>query len=511
VLRTERGNGHVTAPPERRRAPGAGWLVAGVPALTALALGGYELGQAPLWRDEAATKEVAGRSVSQILATLPNNDVVHGAYYLVIHAVMAVGGSSATALRLPSLIAMAVASAFTALIARGLVANAGGPFPGLTGVAAGFCFAILPSTIGYAQEARSYAMVTMLATITTYLLVRADRDRRWWPAYGAAVLLTGLFNLFGALVVAAHGVSLLLARRRAPGGARWLITSAIAGLLLLPVVYITYAERGALGWMAGTIAWWPNFTAFLHSATGTGTLTAPVLIVAAAGVGAEAIAARGRLTLGPAAVAVPWFLLPPVFLLTVSQVHSMWDIRYVEFCLPASSILLAWGLNWVTRLARATVLRPAAWVPLAVVPLALLTALEPAQASTRHSRPDNLQAEAGIIARNARPGDVIFYWPINDRIVSMPYPGPFRQLRDLALASSPVTADDLYGTDVTPGELARRFTHVTRVWVVTSSEVSYFTTNRVTPVDTQERHLIAGMRMVHAWRDGDTELILYAR
>lgn len=495
----------------RRSVPGASWLIGGLPALAAAAVEGYELGRAPLWRDEAATKEVAGRSVSQILATLPNNDVVHGAYYLVIHAVIVLGGSSAAALRLPSLIAMVIASAFTALITRHLATNTSAPFPGLTGLASGFLFAILPSTIGYAQEARSYAMVTMLATIATYLLLRADQDRRWWPAYGVAVFLTGLFNLFGLLVVLAHGISLLSARRRALQGMRWLIVSVVAGLFLLPLAYLAYAERDALGWMSGKVAWWPNFWAFVHSSTGTAALTAPVLILMAAGVVAEITTARGRLTLGPTAVAIPWFLVPPVLLLTVSQVHATWDIRYVEFCLPAASVLVAWGISWLARLTATTVLRPVAGLPLVVVPVALLAGLLPAQASARHSRPDNLQAEASIIARNARPGDVIFYWPINDRIVSMPYPGPFGKLRDLALASSPAASDNLYGTDVTPTELAKRFTHVTRVWVVTSSEVSYFTTSRVTPVDSEERHLIAGMRILREWRDDDTELILYAR
>ena len=64
----------------------------------------------------------------------------------------------------------------------------------------------------YAQMARSYAIETMFAVIATYLLLRAwpDGRWRWWLAYGAAVALTGLFNIFGLLILAAHGVTLLL-------------------------------------------------------------------------------------------------------------------------------------------------------------------------------------------------------------------------------------------------------------------------------------------------------------
>ncbi len=54
-----------------------------------------------------------------------------------------------------------------------------------------------PSVTRYAQEARSYATVSALVVIATYLLVRAleDRRRRWWVGYGAAIALARLFNL----------------------------------------------------------------------------------------------------------------------------------------------------------------------------------------------------------------------------------------------------------------------------------------------------------------------------
>ncbi|MFZ0079731.1 MAG: hypothetical protein WAL13_11540, partial [Trebonia sp.] len=144
------------------------WLVALVPGVLGLIIGGYHVGRPPIWGDEGVTKAMAARSVSQLLATMPHDDIVHGAYYLVVHAVETVAGSSApTVLRAPSVVAMAVAAAFTALIARRLATIAGSPYPAATGLAAGVLFALLPAVIRYAQEARSYAIVTMLAAITT--------------------------------------------------------------------------------------------------------------------------------------------------------------------------------------------------------------------------------------------------------------------------------------------------------------------------------------------------------
>jgi len=76
-----------------------------------------------------------------------------------------------------------------------------------------------------------------------------------------------------------------------------------------------------------------------------------------------------------------------------------------------------------------------------------------------------------------------------------------------------VGSNTLYGTDVSPAGLLRRYTNVTRVWVVSSSEVpeaAYLASAQATPLDREEFALAGAMRKVHRWRDGDTELTLYA-
>jgi mannosyltransferase len=157
--------------------------------------------------------------VGLILATMPHDDVVHCAYYLVVHVTIRLLGSSNGALRLPSVLAMAVVCGCTALIARRLSQAAGRLTAACTGMTAGLVSALLPATLRYGQEARSYAIVTMMATGATYLLLRAldDGRSRWWACYGAVVFLTGLFNVFGLLLLVAHGLTLLATARRPPG------------------------------------------------------------------------------------------------------------------------------------------------------------------------------------------------------------------------------------------------------------------------------------------------------
>ena len=49
-----------------------------------------------------------------------------------------------------------------------------------------------------------------------------------------------------------------------------------------------------------------------------------------------------------------------------------------------------------------------------------------------------------------------------------------------------MASDTLYGTDVSPAELLKRFTHVTRVWVYTQPHAAYLDSARATPVDKEE-------------------------
>ena len=136
------------------------------PAGVALLVALWRLDGPSLWRDEAVTAGVSRLPVGDMLAVLSRTDAVHGVYYLLMHVVQRAFGGGEAALRLPSVLATVAAAAGTAAVGRRL----GGRWPGL---AAGLLFAGAPLISRYAQEARSYAIVTALAVTATYLLVRA--------------------------------------------------------------------------------------------------------------------------------------------------------------------------------------------------------------------------------------------------------------------------------------------------------------------------------------------------
>jgi len=533
------------------------WLVLIVPAAAALLVGGYHLGHLSLWRDEAYSLEAADRSIAKIFALLHHTDSVNGTYYLFMHGVIALLGTSATALRLPSLIATAVAAAVTAALGRLLARLAGLPAPGLTGLLAGLFYVAAPQVTRYAQEGRAYAIVTMLVTIATYLLVRAMMAGtwRWWSGYTLVIVLAGLFNLFSLLMVLAHGVTVLLTylrRRRAAQTAhsgaaqdsaapeprsadsgavpvrlwRWVVAAVAAGIVLSPLAWLGFKQRGQISWLSKTST--ATIRALFTGFAGSKPLVIPIALLALCGlmVGglAAGIIARSRRAAAPglpttAMVLLPWLALPPAIMLTVSRFKPIYDIRYVLYCQPALALLCGTGLVWLGYLISTAPLiskagssgRALAWLPSAALAVLVLALLIAPQRAVRQpsARVDNLRFNAAVIAAHARPTDIVFYVPWNQRSLGMGYPGPFRQLRDIALAESPVKSDTLLGTEVSLATWRHRLRNVSRVWLITS--VSQRTLNEVTdPVQRAELALIHTMRLVGRWHADEDVLSLYS-
>jgi mannosyltransferase len=518
----------------RARLRPADWLVVVIPAVAELAVGGYRLGGASLWRDEAYTLDAAKRSNGQILALLGNQDAVHGPYYLVMHVVVGILGTSGAAIRLPSLLGMSVAAGCTAALGRRLARLAALPAPSVTGLAAGLLLVAAPLTTYYAQDARPYGLVTMFAVIATQLLITALADGRWrwWAAYGAAILLTGMFSLFALLLLFAHGVTLLvtLARNRnrnrsrnlaADGRAqrndgelqarplRWLAAAVTASVALSPLIVLGYRQDRTFSWVTRPR---PRTLTHMLSSFAGARLAIPLVAAIVACCVVTEVRRRHRQGFTVTEVALPWLALPPLILLAVSLVHPAYVERYIIFCLPALALLSAAGLAWLARLVAGTAGRHAprfAWVPSAVLAAALAAALAGPQQSIRltSARPDNLRAVSAVVAANERPGDAVIYIPSEALVVSMAYPAPFSRLRDLALARSPVASGTLTGVTVHPSAVPGRFAGVRRVWLVSWSGKPV--ASQASTTGRAELALVAGMRLIRVWIVHSVVLRLY--
>ncbi|MEV4002044.1 glycosyltransferase family 39 protein [Actinomadura sp. NPDC049753] len=458
-----------TASPPRDRTARVTRLLAGpappvaCAALT-LAVALVGIGTPSLWLDEGATISMTTRSYGDMLRVFPHLDLVHALYYMVMKPWVAVFGTGALALRLPSALAMAAAAAGLAVLGRRCL---GPP----TGLAAGLAWAAGPQTSRWAQEARSYAMTAAVAVLATYLLVRAlDRDERrpwrWFAGYAAAVAVLGFLHLDGALLLAAHGVTLLLTRPRAGVWLRWLASAAVATAPLVVLALAAQDQKDQVKWLprpSWDVAWTQ-----LQFLAGDRVLVAPVVTLALLGVGAS-VSGRvsvPRRTASLPAVALPWALVPTVLLLLVSSVTDpVFYYRYTTYCLPAVALLVGAGLAGSLTVAR----RPAARaVPVAAAAAVLVVPSLRVHGDIRRqdSRLDDMRAAADAVRAHARPGDAIVYLAGSARWSAAAYPDVFGRLRDAGVSTDPVAAANLKGRDLLPRELPPRLARTDRVWVM---------------------------------------------
>ncbi len=373
----------------------------------------------------------------------------------------------------------------------------------------------------YAQDARPYGIVTMLATVASYLLVRslADGRWRWWAGYGAALACTGLFNVFSLLLIAAHGISLLILRAGPPAGrppgrqlARWAVAAGAATAAVTPLLLAGYRQRAQIGWL--TRPGWGTVGALASGFAGSRAALLPVTLLALAGA-AAGLVPRPAGASRPACSRCPGWPRPPRSCWRYPRAHPLFTGRYVEFSAPALALLCATGLSWLAWLAARVTRRglppPLAWLPPAMIVVLLGVLLAGPQLAVRQpgSRVDNLRRAAAVLAAHELPGDAVLYLPSSRRIVSMSYPGPFRRLRDIALARSPAASATLAGTEVSPAVLRHRFAGVRRVWVVTIRGVKRPPPDSRT--DQVKITLTRQLRLAGRWHAGAVVLRLYVR
>ncbi|MET3982936.1 hypothetical protein [Streptomyces sp. PvR034] len=442
--RTARPGAPAAEVPQEGR-PYAAWLVPLVPFLWTLGFGLWGLSrQDSVWRDEAATWQVALRSTGEIWHMLGNVDAVHGLYYLLMHGLFEVFGASTTALRLPSVLAVAVAAACVASVARRLTPGRAGSW---AGIGAGTALGLLPAVQFQLQEGRPYALVAAGAGLSTLLLVgRLEagpdgrrRRARWW-AYGLTVLVCALLNWLSLLILPAHAATLWWVRAGRPVLLRWALASAGATAGALPLILFSRTQSGQVSWI-------PPLTWSM--------LVGPAILLAIGAVGAlldrpHARRHDGRHDGRPsvAAVGLPLLVVPFVALAGLSMVQPLFLDRYVLFSMLGSALLIGAALGAGVRAAERRSPRAAALVvPVAVTGAVL--AMLPLELGKRApaSRVDDVLAVADEVARLKGAGDAVLFVPAARRDTALVSPRRFAGLADIALVQSPAASGTLKGVE----------------------------------------------------------------
>ncbi|MFI6443434.1 glycosyltransferase family 39 protein [Kitasatospora sp. NPDC050543] len=449
-----------------RRLLGAVWFW---PALAMFFVGVYRLSGPELWRDEVSSWSAATRGLGDLLRMLQHVDASNGAYYVVLHGWTELFGDSPAALRLPSVLAMAGAAAFTALTAQRMFDSR------VAAVAAGLLLATVPNISRYAQEARSYALVTCAVAASTWLLLRAlDRPGIGrWAAYSGCLAAAGVAHLISFSTVGGQLALVLLHlwRTRAARQRRllWQYPLAVVAALVPAAPVIVLGGRQSerqLGWI-------PAPTLYRLRTFGDQLFGSPAVLYGFLALAVLALAWPGRrlasvqlLLLATVPVAVVW--------LASHGGTSYFIDRYLLFTLPAWAALAGGGVAALHAFSRRWAPAPlcAALAVAVVAASAVLSA--PAQREVRtvdsHEPDEDYRGAAALVAAGYRPGDglaasggesswamvgpgVSYYLP--DRV--RPYP--------VFVARSAAHAADLYPVECPAA--AECLGHGDRIWLVT--------------------------------------------
>lgn len=231
-----------------------GWRTAALlAAITAVgaALRFYGLDVQSLWNDELSTwAEVSQPTLIEVIRhTAPEHPP---GYSLLLHLWTRYLGDSETLLRMPSAIAGALAIPATFLLGRKLYGET-------EALIAAALTAVLWMPVYYSQEARAYAMIILLAALSTNWLIdiaRALLRRQALPAgaavgYAVTAVAACYAHYFGLFFVALQGafVGLLLIIRNGS----WMRLGLIYAVVVL--AYVPWLSRAGAVLATGTPGW----------------------------------------------------------------------------------------------------------------------------------------------------------------------------------------------------------------------------------------------------------------
>jgi mannosyltransferase len=196
------------------------------------------------WLDEATTAHFISYPFADMAVLWQQTDAVFAPYYIFMDAWVTLTGVTPFWLRMPSLLAVGAGTAAMAAVGRDI----GGPKAQLIYAA---CFALLPRVTAMGIEARPYALSAMFMAFALLSVVKLRQTSSipYWLLLGLSMVGAVGSHLFSVLpLVGLLGVALILFSRkyRSP----LLVTSAVAGLVCLPLVVATLPQKSQLSWIA---------------------------------------------------------------------------------------------------------------------------------------------------------------------------------------------------------------------------------------------------------------------
>ena len=306
----------------------------------------YCLSCKPFWFDEAFSVEVARIDWRNFLHLMWWREANMSLYYVLLHMWLWFAHSPYFIRSLSAVIsAMTLPAVYW--VAKLL-------FDQRTALIAGALFAINAFSIRYGQEARSYALFVLLATLSSGCLISflKSANGRAWRAYIVLSVLAVYAHFYALLLIAAHWLifkwdgiphdatesvtrSILAQLRRA-----WIVI----GISVLPLlIFVAKTGPGPIKWISrpGLRDLWRFSADFTN---GIPVVYGIACLLALIPVRRELFARDGRWQVWRVHFLVLWLLFPILLTVILSFARPVFLARYMIFCIPAVVILTAAGL-----------------------------------------------------------------------------------------------------------------------------------------------------------------------
>jgi mannosyltransferase len=301
------------------------------------------------WLDELYSYTFATLPLSDFWTTVSQYEGNMVLYYVLLRLWLTVGDSPFWIRTLSALLGVGVVASTYVLATR--------LFGRRAGLSAALLLAINPSVVAYAQEARAYTLFLLLVLYSNVLYIRAVENGRasTWVAYAVTISLAVYSHFFGALVLLAQAVALLVVfRSQRPSPRVLVVVALVVTILVSPLaLFVINSSAGGIAWISR-----PGLRALVGifaTMAGNKWVLVPYATVSLFGVlraTREQSLAWGRTRFRYCLFLLIWLVLPVVVAFAVSQVKPLFVDRYLIAGVPALIILGALGLDAIRRSSR---------------------------------------------------------------------------------------------------------------------------------------------------------------
>jgi mannosyltransferase len=376
----------------------------------------------PFWFDECFSVEVARIDWRNFLHLLWWREANMSLYYVLLRFWLHFGQSS---FFIRSLLVVISACSLLAIYWLGCLL-----YDRRVGLSAAALLAVNAYEIRYAQEARSYTLFVLLATLSSGFLISWLRKptRSHWRGYAIASILAVYAHFYALLLLVAHWLVLRWVGRpqqdsRDDGNTAtstrelqraWIVI----GIGVLPLlIFVAKTGAGPIRWIQRpSIPEFLQFSSFFTNGFPVVYLLA--CLAALIPLKKDQMAKDGKWEIFRVQFLCVWFLFPILLTILLSFARPVFLPRYMIFCLPAMLILAAAGIASVPR----------KWASALLIGAVLLLSARMIPYVYSHDFDDERDASGvatNLILEHTQPGDAIIFHIAEARV---PYEF-FRSLR----------------------------------------------------------------------------------